>query len=185
MKLRIFTLNNSPPKIVRAQRGRGWMDAFPGRHAYRCLPLAIANAYGWDILSPYSFTATWTGGSAASDVTFAAEGNAPYLDHFVNPNFSRGVVTFHTGYLFRTEPGWHLMATGPVNSPKDGMAPLTGIVETDWLPYPFTMNWQFTRPGAVRFEAGEPFCRVFPVPAGAAESVEPEIFEMSQDAELE
>jgi Family of unknown function (DUF6065) len=184
MKLQIFALTNSPPRIVRAQRARNWMDAFPGRHAYRCLPLAIANAYGWDVLSPYAFRATWTGGTAASDVTFEADGDAPYLGHFVNPNFSRGVVTFHTGYLFRTEPGWHLMATGAINAPKDGIVPLTGLIETDWLPYPFTMNWQFTRPGTVRFEAGEPFCRVFPVRAGALESALPEILDMEQDPEL-
>jgi hypothetical protein len=184
MKLRIFAIANCPPKIVRAHRSREWMDAFPGKHAYRCLPLTIANAYGWDVLSPYGFKATWTGGSAATDVTFEADGDAPYLGHFVNPNFSRGVVTFHTGYLFRTDPGWHLLATGPLNAPKDGIAPLTGIVETDWLPYPFTMNWQFTRPGSVRFEAGEPFCRVFPVPRGALESVEPEILDMAHDEDL-
>ncbi|MGH1560190.1 DUF6065 family protein [Caulobacter segnis] len=28
---------------------------------------------------------------------------------------TRGVVTFHTGYLFRTPPGWSLMAMGPPN----------------------------------------------------------------------
>jgi len=47
---------------------------------------------------------------------------------------------------------------GPPNHIKDGVQPLTGLVETDWLPFPFTMNWMFTRPGRVRFEKGEPFC---------------------------
>jgi hypothetical protein len=42
-----------------------------------------------------------------------------------------------------------------LNSPKDGIAPLTGVIETDWLPYPFTMNWQMTRPGSVRFDKDE------------------------------
>jgi hypothetical protein len=64
------------------------------------LPLAIANSYGWDVLSPYTFTATWNGGPSAQDVSFEARGNAPYLSHFVNGNFTHGVVTLHTGYLF-------------------------------------------------------------------------------------
>ena len=38
------------------------------------------------------------------------------------------------------------------------MQPLVGLIETDWLPFPFTMNWVFTRPGRVRLEKGEPFC---------------------------
>jgi hypothetical protein len=185
VKLKIFALAEHPPRIVRAESSRAWMDEFPGRHPYRCLPLAIANSYGWDVLSPYTFTATWNGGSAATDVTFEAQGHAPFLGHFVNSNFTRGVFTMHTGYLFRTDPGWHVVASGPPNSPKDGVVPLTGIIESDWLPYPFTMNWLFTRPGSVRFEEGEPFCRVFPVPSGAVENAEPELHDLAHDPELE
>jgi len=43
---------------------------------------------------------------------------------------------------------------GPPNWPKDGVYPLSGLVETDWLPFPFTMNWQMTRAGSVSFSAG-------------------------------
>jgi len=160
------------------------MDEFPGNHPYRCLPLAIANAYGWDLLSPRTFTATWNGGPSAQDLELVADDGAPYLDHFANGGFTHGVLTLHTGYLFRTEPGWHLVVTGPPNSPKDGITPLTGVIESDWLPYPFTMNWKFTRPGSVRFEAGEPFCRVFPTPASNITAVEPELHDLTQDPEL-
>lgn len=51
-----------------------------------------------------------------------------------------------------------MIAQGPPNHVKDGIQPLAGLVETEWLPFPFTMNWIFTRPGRVRFEKGEPFC---------------------------
>jgi hypothetical protein len=39
-----------------------------------------------------------------------------------------------------------------------------GIIETDWLPYSFTMNWQMLGPGTVRFEKDEVYCTVMPVP---------------------
>ena len=59
-----------------------------------------------------------------------------------------GVVTFHPGYLFRTPDGWSMHGhAAPPNHVKDGIQPLVGLVETDWLPFPFTMNWIFTRPG--------------------------------------
>ena len=52
--------------------------------------------------------------------------------------------------------------------------PLEGIVETDWLPATFTMNWRLTRPNyPVHFEAGDPICMVVPVPRGLAESLVP------------
>ena len=62
---------------------------------------------------------------------------------------------------------------GPINRPKDGIAALSGIIETDWSPYSFTMNWIFTRPDTpVRFEKGEPYCYIFPVSCGALEGLE-------------
>jgi hypothetical protein len=182
MKLQMLALTDAPPKVVRAQRRRSWMDEFPGHHPYRCLPLAIANTYGWDVLSPFTFTATWNGGPAAGDLTLHSD--APHLAHFASSNFARGVLTLHTGYLFHTDPGWHLMAGGPLNVFKDGIVPLSGILESDWLPYPFTMNWQFTRAASVRFEAGEPFCRIFPLPAQAIQAVEPEIHRIEERPEL-
>src|SRR5690606_28445603 len=102
------------------------------------------------------------------------EGDTPW-EGFAQSNFSDGILTFNAGYIFRTDPGWHLMVTGPMNHPKDGIVPLSGVVETDWLPFPFTMNWRFTRPGTVRFEKDEPFCRVIPVAAQALETTQPEI----------
>jgi hypothetical protein len=160
------------------------MDAFPGRHAYRCLPLSIANAFGWELLSPSTFSIHWNGGPEAGDIQFEPHDGFHRLEHFVMSNFTRGIVTFHTGYLFRTEPGWNLLATGGFNRPKDGISPLTGIVETSWLPYPFTMNWQLTRPGTVRFEKDGPFCLIVPLPAAVLDDVQPVVLDLQADTAL-
>jgi hypothetical protein len=109
-------------------------------------------------------------------------GNA--VEDLCRSNFARGVATFHLDYLFRTDPGWDLMATGPFNRPKDNAAPLTGIIETDWLPYPFTMNWQLLRPGRVVFEEDEPFCLIIPIRKQALIGCQPEIRSLSDDPEL-
>lgn len=146
-----------------ARPHRHWMDAFPDRHPYRCLPLAIANVFGWEMLSPCDLRIDWNGGERVEDLTVSAEDGYDLLGHFAASNFSRGIVTMHAGFIFRTEPGWSLLATGPLNDPRDGISPLAGVIETDWLPYPFTMNWQLTRPGTVRFARGEPFCHIVPV----------------------
>jgi hypothetical protein len=77
------------------------------------------------------------------------------------------------------------MVQGPINRPKDGIAALSGIIETDWSPYSFTMNWIFTRPDTpVRFEKGEPYCHIFPVNCGALEELEPKLEMLAADAEL-
>jgi hypothetical protein len=77
-----------------------------------------------------------------------------------------------------------LWAGGPANYFKQNAAPLTGVIETSWLPYPFTMNWQLTEPGTYRWERGEPYCMIFPVPAATLENVTPEIRDLSSDPPL-
>jgi len=173
MQLECFPTAARPPEIVPGRPQRGWMDRFTERHPYRCLPLTMANTTGWEILCPVSFTAEWTGGIYTSDVTFRPDRPHPDFHDLVKSHFSHGVLTFHPGYLFRTEPGWDLWVSGPPNWIKDGIQPLQGLVETDWLPFPFTMNWMFTRPGKVRFEKGEPFCFFNLVPHRAMEDVQP------------
>jgi hypothetical protein len=166
LKITANTLTDHAPRIIAARPGRTWMDDFHDRHPYRCLPIATANTYGWEILCPLPLEVEWNGGPAIADLTVRATGNVPGglpLNHFAESNFSRGIVTFLTGVIFETEAEWDLLVTGRFNDPKDGAYPLTGMVETNWLPYPFTMNWQLRRPGTFRFDEGEPLCIVFPV----------------------
>ena len=97
-----------------------------------------------------------------------------------------GILTFHLPCLFKTDTGVDLFATGPINRPKDGIAPLTGVIETDWSPYTFTMNWMFTRSNQrVRFDVDEPFCHIFPLTRGQLETVSPGIRDLSENPALE
>jgi predicted 2-oxoglutarate/Fe(II)-dependent dioxygenase YbiX len=175
LKLKALQYGPFAPVIRAAPANRAWMDAFPDRHAYRCLPLSISNTFGWEILSPCDLVIEWNGGPDADDLTVSAADGYPLLSHFASSNFTRGIVTMHVGYIFRTEPGWSLLATGPLNEPIDGLSPLTGVTETDWLPYPFTMNWQMTRPGRVTVAKGQAFCHIFPIRQDALEETQVEI----------
>jgi hypothetical protein len=184
VKITFYALTPIAPLPRPAAPTRDWMDATPDRHAYRCLPLAIANAHGWDIAAPCAFEVSWNGGPAAADLTVRPLEEFPHFEHFARSHFSSGIVTLHIGYLVRTDPGWHTIACGPLNEPKDGIAALTGVVETDWLPYPFTMNWRMTRPGSVRFDKGESVCTVFPIRAHALAKASAEIRDIADDPEL-
>ncbi len=186
-KLECFRVGSIDIKLVPSSATREWMDIFPDRHAYRCLPLTIANSHGWDVLCPFKITIRWNGGPDAKDIeiTTPEKKYENLLGHVVKSNFTRGIVTFHTGFLFRTSPGWNLLAGGMFNHPKPGAFPLTGIIETDWLPYPFTMNWQLTSTDSVTFEEGEPFCTIMPIPKNYLPDVTPEIYDIKDDPVLE
>ena len=182
MRLTCFILSENPLQVVPADVRRDWMDKVPDRHIYRCLPIAIANAHGWEILCRDGMTVSWDGRVSADGLTVTPDdGTIPCA----KSHFSSGIVTFDLGLLFRTEPGWNLMVTGPINNIKDGIAPLSGVVETDWLPYPFTMNWRFTRRNIeIRFEKDEPIAHIMPVPKTAVSDVEPVYDRMEKYPEL-
>lgn len=187
MKLTCYQIDADPSPLEPGRPDRDWMDVFAERHPYRCLPLVVANTTGWELLSPVSFTATWNGGPLAKDVkVYSDDGASPdKLARHAVSHFSGGVLTFHTGYLFRTEPGWDIWVGGPPNMIKDGIQPLAGVVETDWLPFPFTMNWRFTRPGMVSFKKGEPYGFITPIPHTAIDEIEPIIKRIEDDPDLE
>lgn len=184
MKLIAYMIDGHQMDIRPAPVEREWMDNTGERFAYRCLPLNIANAHGWEIACPSSFSAVWNGNQdlAAINVRF----DDPDAQPFAISHFGHGTLTFHVPCLFRTDPGWDLMVQGPINRPKDGIAALSGIIETDWAPYTFTMNWIFTQPEVdVYFEKGEPFCHIFPVQRGLLASIEPEMKLLSSEPELQ
>ena len=187
MVVKLHALTEHPPEVRPARAKRQWMDDFQDRHAYRCLPLSIANAFGWEVLCPIPLEIRWNGGMAVEDIQVIGLKELPSgapVDHFCRSNFSRGIVTFHLDYLLETEPGWGILATGPFNDPKPTAAPLAGIVESDWLPYPFTMNWQLLQPGLTRFEEGEPFCSFLPVPRQVLPTTEIQVHRLEDDPEL-
>ncbi len=181
-ELTCYPLWPDPPPLVPGRPERLWMDMTSERYAYRCIPLSMANTSGWEIQLPFGFEASWDGGYGLNAIQLRSAD--PRLSHMVTSHFGHGVITFHTGWLMRTSPGWAIWARGAPNVVKDGIAPLDGLVETDWLPFPFTMNWRFTRPGAVGFSAGDPFCFVTLAPHGGLDAVEPRIAQLEDDAKL-
>ncbi|MFI4960960.1 MAG: DUF6065 family protein, partial [Hyphomicrobiales bacterium] len=62
MKLTVYIVDGHTVDIRPAPADREWMDNIDQRFAYRCLPLSIANAHGWEILCAAGFTAVWDGG---------------------------------------------------------------------------------------------------------------------------
>jgi hypothetical protein len=170
--------------IVRAPQERVWMEETRARFAYRCLPLMIANQHGWLILNSHKFKAIWQGTDEpeATTIKYAKGSTEPYpaVSHF-----GHGILTFSLPYLFRTPPGYNMIARGPTNSPKDGIHPLDGVIETDWLSATFTMNWIFTRSQyPVVFERGEPICMIYPVKRGEVEAFDAEVQDIADNPAL-
>lgn len=182
LQITAYECVEAPMPLRSARRARDWIENLPERFAYRCLPLAIANQVGWELLNPVRFTARWNGKDGLDAISLKFDGEPSPL---IGSHFGHGVLTFSPGYLFRTTKSHNLWARGPANAPKDGIAPLEGIIETDWAPFSFTMNWQFTRKRQkVTFEEGEPICSLVPYPRHYAQKFEPQLKNLNENAKL-
>jgi hypothetical protein len=163
---------------------RVWMERSPNKFANRCLPLLIANQSGWLLINTDTVRLTWNGGESTDDVNVDYEGDQPAMPAV--SHFGMGIVTWNLPYFFRTSPGWNLLVRGPANCPKDGIYALEGVVEADWTPATFTMNWQLTRAGTpVVFERGEPLCMLVPQRRHDIERVRPAFRTLAGEPELE
>lgn len=171
----IVTLSPAPAR-------RAWMEATHERFANRCLPLLMANQAGWAVTLTEPVEVEWSGRAGQGEVEVA--GSDRVMEN-VASHFGSGIVTFKLPYLFRTEPGYNLLARGPANLPKDGIAPLEGLVEVDWSFAPFTMNWQITRPRVrIRFDEGDTIAMLVPQRRGELSAFAPRVRELDDDPEI-
>lgn len=182
LKFDLYQIDPAAPAVRPADQVRAWMEATAG-FAQRCLPLTIANTSGWEFLCPVGFSATWDGGPTKHSLI--VEFDEPTPMRFASSHFGFGIITLHPGYLLQTDSGIDTQVMGTPNHIKDGVQALTGVVATDWLPFPFTMNWKMTRPGSIRFEKGEPFCFVtLLAPTAAVAACQPRILPLAANPDL-
>ena len=86
----IYEEDSAP--IRAAPRERRWMEDADKKFPYRCLPLVIANQYGWEILSTHHVRASWDGTSGPDALhveSLRGKGRLHCHSHF-----GEGVLTF-------------------------------------------------------------------------------------------
>lgn len=168
-------------KIVPNGVKRKWMDETEG-NAYRCVPLNVANSYGWTVLSPIDFTATWDGGKSPSSLKINID---PHFKHRIaGSDFGHGILTIMVDFVIRTSKNVSLYVRGVPNQIAVGLQPFDAIVENDWLPFTFTYNFKFTKPGKLTIKKDQPLFTFFPIERGYIESFETRDVDIASDKEF-
>jgi hypothetical protein len=174
---KIFNVVNSPMK-------RNWMNETDSSYAYKCVPLNAANQYGWNVLCPIDFTAEWNGGQKRQDIKVSVLNDDNDDEDLVGSHFGHGVLTFYPDFIVRTNKNTSLYIRGVPNLASNGIQPLDAIVETDWLPFTFTYNLRFTRPGKIRFYKDQPIFNFFPLERNYIQSFEAKTSKIEEHPDL-
>lgn len=156
-------------EIVPNKVKRKWMDKTEG-NAYRCVPMNVANSYGWTVLSPGEFSATWDGGESKNSLRVEFGKDTAF--QFAASEFGHGILSIVPDFIVRTSKNVSLYVRGIPNQIAMGLQPFDGIVETDWLPFTFTFNYKFLKPGRLTINKDQPLFTFFPIERGYIESFE-------------
>ena len=165
-------------KLEKASYRRPWMEKTEEHYAYRCLPMTIANMLGYHIIPREPVEIYWDGGTTSSSISVIKG------QDLACSIFGHGVITFHIDWLISTDDNTNLFITGPINHVIDNTQALTGVYETDWAPFSFTMNWKVLKPGLVKFTEEDPICHIFPFPREYVETVPVHVLPLSTNAVL-
>jgi hypothetical protein len=160
--------HNSIFEIVPLKVKRDWMNDSVKGFAYHCLPLNIANHYGWAVLSPADFTIVWWGGKKSPDIDISVDGDIG-SSHILS-YFGESIFTIHPDFIVKTPENYSLYIRGIPNEARPGVRPLDAIVETDWLTFTFTYNFMLIEPGIYEFKKGEPLFCFFPIERNTVEN---------------
>jgi len=148
----VSSLMYKPPKK------RSWFTP----HFYRCLPLSIANQYGFVLTLPYDIELTWDGTEPITGVTVKTDKQSYFK---VISLFGSGIVTIATPFHLRTPPGVNLMTINPPNYILPNITVMNGVIETDNIRGPFTFNIKLQIPGiTTTLKAGMPISGIIPIP---------------------
>jgi len=148
--------------ICRPEKTRDWFTS----HFYRCMPLAIANQYGFIVRSPRDYFITWNGGEDYQDtIVFPFESVEDNQPVFLQSHFGSGIVTVTLRIMLRTPPGVNLLTIPPPNYLLPNITPMTGVIETDNLRYTFNFNLKIdTANQTIKIPKGYPIGAFIPIP---------------------
>jgi hypothetical protein len=135
---------------------------------YRCLPLTIANQYGFVLKSQYDIIVTWDGGDNNEAISFSFTEPIEEINRKfprIASHFGSGVFTLDVPFTLRTPPGINLMTINTPNSILSNITVMTGVIESDNLRRNFTFNFKIEKPNVTTFiPKGSPLATIIPVP---------------------
>lgn len=139
---------------------RPWMDDTDSKHAYRCLPVSMANTMGWSISYDFDISFSWDGVSDSSpDHVTLLQGKK-----VCSTGRGNATISFETGLIFRTDPDVTLLSISPPNYFIDGAQAFTSAVSTSFFKDTFPCAWYITKPNTIiTIPAGTPVATVIPI----------------------
>lgn len=142
-----FNVTQAMVSVIPAERKRDWFVP----HTYKCLPVILANEHGWDIV-------------ANEDITFEDVNDQLQVSGcLADPHFGMKTFTLPIGYTWKSPYNVHMLLMPVPNEYNRDWVPMSAIIETDSLKYPFFLTIKTLTKERTVIPAGTKLARVMPV----------------------
>ena len=130
-----------------------------------CLPLTIANQYGFVVKSNWDAEIFWDG-NIENQPEIKSEGwqNHDSIQPLLG-DFANGIITLENKFIVRTPRDTNLMIMQPPNYFIPGLHTMSAVVESDNLRRNFTFNVKVTEPNKIiNIKKGDWLAAFIPIP---------------------
>lgn len=138
-----------------------------------CLPLTIANQYGFVVKSNWDMEITWDGNiESAPQIKSEGWQNHDSIQPIIG-DFANGIISLENKFIVRTPRDTNLMIMQPPNYFIPGLHTMSAVVEADNLRRNFTFNIKVTEPNKViNIKKGDWLAAFIPIPRFYVDSFE-------------
>lgn len=120
-----------------------------------CLPLTIANQYGFVVKAAHDIELFWDGTDDIVQIKSEGFNNFDSIQSYLC-NFRHGIMSIENKFILKTPPGVNAMVIQPPNYFIEGIHCMTGVVEADNLRRAFTFNLKVTTPNkTIKIKKGD------------------------------
>jgi len=129
-----------------------------------CLPLTIANQYGFVVKAAHDIDLYHEGGVKPVSVKIKNYDEENSIQNYAT-NFENGILSIENQFILRTPPEVNLMVMQPPNYFITGIHAMSGVVEADNLRRTFTFNLKVTNiKTEIKIKKGDWLAAFIPIP---------------------
>jgi hypothetical protein len=148
---------------------REWMDNTPEKHAYRCMPISLANTLGWGISFPVDISFIWDGIDDSSDSHVKILKGEKYC----TTQRGNATISFNTYLTIQTDDEITTLITPVPNYFNKNAQCYTSLISTSFYKSMMPVAWKITEPNIeITIPAGMPVATLIPISLKGIEDIE-------------
>ena len=158
--IKAYKINSRSANLSQINLKRDWMDETFDKHAYRCVPIVMANGLGWGISFPEDISFIWDG------ITDTTPNHIKILsgEKYCSLGRANATLSFNTGLYFRTKENLSLLHMPVPNQFIPGIQAYTTIISSSFFNSPFPCAIRVTESNKViTIKANQPIVSILPI----------------------